>query len=111
VRRKKIIIPLALLALFSWGGLGTLFYTVSPATALPFPKPLTISPLPVFFLLFFLALFSSSTLLINSIRRGLLIAFGITILLLLRFFKLFHPLYIVLIVGLLITTEIYFRKK
>lgn len=102
MRRKKRFIPTLLLTVLSWGGFGYVLFNVSP---MGFVSKI------LFFALLFFALFLSIALLLNNTRRGFLIALGILVLALLRFFELFHPLYIVLVVALLLTVELYFLKK
>ena len=111
MRKRKNLIPTLLLAILFWGGLGCLVYKVSPHTPLPLGLPIPIPSLPLFFLLLFLAFFLSFALLFNNTRRGFLLATGLTALVLLRFFNLLHPLYIVLVIALLVTLELYFLKK
>lgn len=111
MRRRKRLIPTVLLAVLCWGGLGYLVYSMSPHQSLPVQSPIPIPTLPLFFFILFLAFFLSFALLLNSTRRGLLVALGLTSLALLRFLKLFHPLYIVLVLALLVTIEVYFLKK
>lgn len=110
MRRKKRLIPTLILAIIGWGGLGYLIYKTSPKESLSI-FPIAMPTLVVFFLLLFLAVFITTSLLLNNSRRGFLIALGLVTLVLLRFFKLFHPLYIVFILALLVTMEIYALKK
>lgn len=108
MRRKKNLIPTLVLALLSWSALGYFIYAFSPHTSLPL---LPLDPKIVFSLVVFLALFFSFTLLFQNTRRGFLVGLGLTTLIILRFFQFFHPLYIVLIVALLLTTELYFASE
>ena len=101
MRRKRKLIPTILLTILSWGSLGFLVYKIPP----------TSNFILLFFLLFFLALLLSFALLFANTRRGFLFALGILTLALLRFFHLFHPLYIVLVLSLLLTTELFFLRK
>lgn len=109
MRRRKNLIPMLFLAVVCWVGVGYLIYAVSPNR--PLPTPLPIDSKTPFFLLLFLTLFFSLTLLFNNTRRGFLVALGLTALVLLRFFKFFHPLYIVLVLAILFTVELFFAKK
>jgi hypothetical protein len=99
-----------LLAVFSWGFLGLLIYFFSPYNPLPLPVSISLTPLPLFFLLAFLALFASFSLLLRSVRRGIIVAATLTAITLLRFFHLFEPLYLIFVVAIAITTEIIFYK-
>lgn len=102
MRRRKRVIPTLLLAILSWGGLGYLVYKTSPQEELL---------LIAFFLLLFLGAFLTASLTFNNSRRGFLIALCLVALALLRFFKLFHPLYIILLLALIVTAEMYFLKR
>src|SRR3989344_5380812 len=109
MRRKKRLIPTLILTVILWAALGYFVYSFSPNT--PLPLPILIDPKIIFFLMLFLALFLSFSLLFNNTRRGILLALGIVSIVLLRFFQLFHALYIVFVISILITIEIYFLKR
>lgn len=109
--RRKTLIPTIFLAVLAWAGAGYLIYKTSPNAPLPISSPFPIPSVSVFFLLLFLACFLSFALVFNNTRRGFLVSVGLTALATLRLFHLFHPLYIILIIALLITTEIYFLKR
>ncbi|MBI2036086.1 hypothetical protein HYT17_00400 [Candidatus Microgenomates bacterium] len=99
--RRKNFFPTVVAILFSWGSLAYLIYKIPPTDAW----------IAGFFLLLFLSLFLSASLLFNNTRRGFLVAGGLTVIALLRFFHLFYPLYIILVIALLVTIEVYFLKK
>src|SRR5438309_649492 len=110
MRKRKNFVGTFLLAVLCWGGLGYIVYQFSPNTTVA-TKLLFFDPKILFFLCLFLALVFSFSLLLQNTRRGILVALGCTSLALLRFFHLFHPLYIILIVSLVLTTELYFVKR
>lgn len=74
---RKNFLPTAIISLILWSLLALLIYFFSPQDQFA---------LPVFFLLLFFSLFFSLALLITHTRRGLLLATGITLFLLLRYF-------------------------
>lgn len=76
-----------------------------------FVDPSTFSIIPVFFIILFVALlFTLSTLFANT-RRGATTALAIILFLVLRFLGVGNILNLLLILGLIITTEIYFSKN
>ncbi len=99
--RRKNFIPTVFFTLLSWGGLGYLIYKIPP----------TAFWIIVFFILLFFVFFLTFSLVLNNTRRGGLVASGLTAIALLLFFHLVYPLYIILVIALLITVEVYFLKK
>ncbi len=91
-----------ILAFLFWLGVGGLVYFVEPAT---------FAAIPLFFVLTFFALLLTFSLALASSRRGLLVALGTTIFLLLRYFGIGNIINFLIIVGLAVTIEIYFQKR
>lgn len=101
-KKRKNFLPTFLLTVLLWL---SLFFLVS------FVDPNTLGVIPLFFfLIFFAFLFSFATLLANS-RRGLSISVFLTLFLILRYFGIGNILNFLLLLGLLITSEIYFLKN
>lgn len=67
--------------------------------------------LTIFHLVLFLSLFLTLSLLLANSRYGFLLAGGVIIYLLLRFAKMTNFLNLLLLASLLLTIEIYFRKR
>lgn len=67
--------------------------------------------LPVFFSLFFVSIYEMLTFLLNNQRRGFLISFFATIYLILRFNHLTHPFFSILILALLVTFDLTFKRR
>lgn len=72
---------------------------------------LSLPTLPVFFLLFFAAIYEALAYFLNNKRQGFFISLFTTIYLILRFFKLTHPFFLILILALFVTFELLFRKR
>ncbi|HKC14485.1 MAG TPA: hypothetical protein VKC89_00755 [Patescibacteria group bacterium] len=71
----------------------------------------SLPPLPAFFVLFFIAIYEFFTFLFNNQRRGFFISIFATLYLILRFNKLTHPFFAILILALFVTFELLFRRK
>lgn len=97
----KNFLPALIIALTAWTGLIILVVYTSPSTFL----------LATFYLLLFLALFLTFSLVLANSRRGFLLAFGVVVFLVLRFFNIAHFLNLILLAGILISLELYLRKK
>lgn len=79
---------------------------------LVYSRPPTTNTLIVgFFVLLFLALFLTLSLIFANSRRGALIAFFITLLLIFRYHQLANPLNILLLAGIFLSLEIYLDKR
>ena len=76
-----------------------------------FVEPETVGIIPLFFVLIFLALLFTSSLVLGNRRRGLIITFGLTLFLLLRYFGIGNILNFLLMAALIITAEVYLAKK
>lgn len=67
--------------------------------------------LNLFFTLVFLFLFSLIAYIFNNARRGMFAGVFVVIYLFLRLTKLTHPFFLVLIIALLVTIELFFSRK
>ncbi len=71
----------------------------------------SIPTVPIFFALFFIAIYELFTFILNNQRQGFLISLFATIYLILRFFKLTHPFFAILIIALFVTFELAFKRR
>jgi len=102
VRRRKNFLPTFILAIFFWlVWLGVLLFFT----------PESLLMIAVFFLLLFLALFFTLSLLFANSRRGFLVAGGIILFLILRWQELGNILNTILLMVTILTLEIYFTKR
>lgn len=102
VRRRKNFLPTLIVTVFLWGITAFFVY---------FIDPYAFGAVPVLLLAVFLALlFTFSTLFANT-RRGLLVAFALTLFLVLRLLGVGNIVNFLLIVGLATTAELYFSKN
>lgn len=99
---RKNFLPTLILTIALWVAVACLVYFVEPGT---------LGAIPIFFaVIFFVLLFTFSTLFANT-RRGLLTALAITIFLILRYLGVGNILNFLLIAGLTITLELYFSNR
>ncbi len=98
----KNFLPALLLALFFWVNVIFIVVYVSPS-----------SVFAICYLLFaiFMALFLTLSLVLANSRRGFLLGVGVVVFLALRFFNIAHFLNLILLVGILISLEVYLRKR
>jgi hypothetical protein len=100
-RRKNFFLTLIVIFIL-WSALALIVY---------FVEPFSFGAVPIFFLLFFLtSLFSAATLFANT-RRGLFVALGLALFLFLRYLGIGNILNFLLIVGVVITFELYFSSR
>ena len=90
------------ITLFLWGALAGIIYFIEPET---------LGILPLFFVIFFLALLFGSSLIFGDRRRALTVAIGLTLFLILRYFGIGNILNFLLIAALIVTSEIYLAKS
>jgi len=102
VKLRKNFLPTLAVIFFLWGLLGSLIYFVEPDTVIA---------IPLFFLLAFLALFFTFSLLLAHTRRGFVAALAMTLFLVLRFWGVGNVLNFLLIAGLALTIELYFSRN
>lgn len=102
MKHNKNFLPTLFVALFLW--LAFLFLVVFTAPSSPLL-------LTTFYLLLFLALFLTFSLVLANSRRGGLLAAGMTVFLLLRQTQMVNYLNLILLMGILISLELYLRKR
>lgn len=101
-KSRKNFLPTLLLAILFWLLWGGLVYFRSPENNLL---------LAVFFCLLFLASFLTSALILANSRQGFIIALGIIFFLILRLFQLGNILNLILMVGVLISLNLYLASR
>jgi len=100
--KRKNFLPTLIITLLSWIGFIYIIFFQSPSSPLF---------LTTFYLLLFLSLFLTLSLILTNSRRGLLISLFIIFYLLLRYFKVATFLNTGLLLAVLFSLELYRRKK
>ena len=100
--KRKNFFPLLIITLILWLLLGGVIYFVDPST---------FGAVPLFFLIIFLTLFFTASIVFANSKRGLIITSFATFFIFLRFLGVGNLLNLVLLLGLVITIELYFSKK
>jgi len=100
--KRRNFLPTFLVAIFSWLTLGWLIFFYAPETNLL---------IFLFYLLLSICLFLTFSLLLGNSRRGSLLSLGAVAFLFLKQVKQAHFLNFVLGAGILLSIELYFRKK
>jgi len=108
LKRRKNYFPTMMLMIVFWLLWVSLVWWVDPTILKNLPPRESYWP---FFLLFFLALFLTLSLILQNTRRGFLISFGILLFLILRLSGLGHVINGLLIGGIVIAIEVYFSLK
>lgn len=99
---KKITFPKLLICLILWTIVGCFIYFISPSIP---------GAVPLFLIALFLSLLFTSTLVLSHTRRGLITSSSITIFLVLRYFGVGNFLNLLLLLGAIITFEIYLSSN
>jgi hypothetical protein len=102
LKQRKNFLPALAIALFLWIALISVIYLVSPNS---------FGAIYVFFLLLFATVFFTTSLLFGHSRRGLLVSVAITIFMVLRYLGIGNLLNALLLVGVLVTFELFFSKN
>lgn len=102
IKRRKNLFPTLILIFLFWGILTTIIF---------FLNPQAFGAVPMFFLILFLAVFLSLSLVFGNSRRGLLYSIGFLIFSLLRYFGVGHLLNLLLILGIAVAFDFYLSKK
>lgn len=100
--KRKNFLPTLLVALLFWLGLALLVIFTAPTSPLI---------LTTFYLLLFISLFLTLSLLLANSRHGFLLTLGMVVFLLLRQLNIDYLLNLVLLAGILISLELYLRKR
>ena len=101
LQKKNILFP-AVFAGLAWIGVVVIIFVL---------KPEGVATLAFFFALLFVAVYLSIMLAFSHRRRALLVSSGLLSFLLLRFFNLDTIINSILLIGFLVTFEVYFWKK
>lgn len=101
-KRRKNFLPALVLAITGWLGWSVYVRQVSPANGLR---------ISMFLVIFFSAVFLTTSLLWGNSRRGCLTATGLTGYLFFRYHDLANALNLFILVSLLISIELYFVQR
>ena len=101
-QKRKNLFPSLIITLVSWSLMAYLIYSVDPTT------PYIII---LFFILAFIALLFTFSILLSNTRRGLTASLAITILLFFRYYGIGNILNFLLVFGLAIASDIYFSNN
>lgn len=102
IKNRKNFFPTLIVTMLFWLGSFAIIYFVEPDT---------FGIIPIFFIvIFFSLLFSFATVFANT-RRGMIISFSLIMFLFLRYLGIGNILNALLLLGVAITTEIYFIKQ
>jgi len=99
--KRKNFLPTLLVALFFWANIVFIIFRLSPSSLFTICH---------FLFSIFMALFLTSSLVLANSRRGFLLATGIIIFLILRLTKMANFLNLILLFGILLSLELYFKK-
>lgn len=100
-RKRKNFLPTLFVTILLWAALAFEVFFIEPSG---------FGTLPLFFALFFLAaIFTFSTLFLNT-RRGFVIALGALVFLVLRYFGVGNIVNLLLLTGIVIAIEVFFAK-
>jgi len=99
--KRKNFLPTLLVALFFWANAIFIILRLPPSLFV------------ICYLLFaiFMALFLTLSLLLANSRQGFLLSTGIVIFLILRLAKIAHFLNLILLVSILVSLELYLKKR
>lgn len=102
ILKRKNFLPTLLLTILLWLALGVL---------VNFIEPNTFGAVPLFFLITFMALLFTFSLIFAAGRRGLIGAVGITLFLVLAYLGVGNILNLILIVAIAVSIELYFSLR
>lgn len=102
IQRRKNFLPSLIVTILLWILLSGFIYFVDPDS---------LAAVPVFFLLEFVTLLFTTSILFGNTRRGAIATLVITVFLILRYFGVGNLLNLLLLVGVGITIEVYFSKN
>lgn len=107
-REKKSVVPLVALTIIAWVGVIGQIVLVDPAIVKDWPIT---NGYVSFLATVFAAMFFLFTLIFNKTRRGLLVAIGMTVLLILRLNRLGNVVNVGLVTGLLVGIDFYLANR
>lgn len=99
ILKRKNFLPTLLVTILLWGMAGALVYFIDPAT---------FAAIPLFFILIFLIILFTFSLLFAASRRGLIAAIAVTLFLFLSYLGVGNVLNLLLIVAIAVCVELYF---
>ncbi len=102
IKRRRNFFPTLLITIFLWGIIASVVYFIDPQVS---------GIIPLFFLLIFTTLLFTFSMIFANTRRGFLVALSSTFFLLLRYFGVGNILNLLLIVGVMITVELYSSRR
>lgn len=102
ILKRKNFLPTLLLMILLWLTLGALVYFIEPDT---------FGAVPLFFLITFMAVLFTFSLIFAASRRGLIGAIGITLFLVLAYLGVGNILNLILIVAIAVSIELYFSLR
>lgn len=102
VLKRKNFLPSLIVTVLLWGLLVGVVYFVDPNS---------FAAIYVFLTLFFLVSLFTFSIIFGNARRGVLVATGLVLFLLLRYFGIGNIINFSLITGVLIVIELYYLKK
>lgn len=108
LRRKKNFLPAFFLTILFWFLVGFFIIFVDPQVIRDFPLPGSYLP---FFIILFLALLLTLTIILSNTRRGFLLSTGIIAFLYLQLFGLGHIVNLILISAFLVAIEFALYRK
>src|SRR6266568_3929289 len=111
MRSRRRPLSLLIIGVISLLTLASLIYFFPPNSSLTLDKFTQISPLILFFVLVTIVLFSIGSYLLNSKKKGILIAGFVIIFLLFRLTHLTHPFFLILLLALFFSLEMFVSSR
>jgi len=111
MRRRQNLLPTLILAILFWLSWLYLLFFTSPEDSFDCSLFVVRCSLILFFITLSCALTLTLALIFGNTRRGFLLTLGIIGFLILRMFDLAHYLNLALLIGILLSLEIYFSKR
>src|SRR3989344_6764303 len=102
VLKRKNFLPTLLLTILLWGLFGGLVYFIDPNT---------FGAIPLFFILLFVTLLFTFSLIFANSRRGLAISISMTLFAMLAYLGIGNVLNLILILAIAVAIELYFTLK
>lgn len=110
MRRKKRSPILFVIVIISLASFAYLIFSIPPTYVLQI-RNYELGIIFAFFLLLFISVFSLSAYILRNTRRGLCIGLFSSVYLYLRYVQLVHPFFLLLLLVLFITLELFFSSR
>lgn len=110
MRLKKKYLGYLYAFIFFLGLFVLLVFMLSPQKLIPLPY-ISLSPIVLFYSLLFITILFLGTFVFTSLRRGILLSSGVTIVLLLRMLGFRSILYLILPIIIVLLIELFFRRN